>query len=177
MSKLCITYNIDAEFGEQEDDAKSVDNVKQSDFARNGSVELREVVFFFQHIPDKNEFWNQILGKNVNKITRSKELYKLIYALVFATMRAQYNFHKQRAEANDEPIEPMKRPSSEPIKELTRVIKHIIKGREESFLYSKSQYIKSFKKYLYEAAVQLNYIDADEDSQSLTSEETSVSEN
>lgn len=152
------------DYDEQDDNIKDVDSLRESDFAREVGIELHEVIFFFQHLPDKAEFWNQIIGKDEGKITRSKELYKLIYALIFATMRVQHNFERKKAEELGEEILPIERPPSEPIKELTRIIKHKIKRGRECFSFTKIEYIKGFNNYLYQAAEQLNCVDPDQDS-------------
>ena len=103
--------------------------MKDSKFAREFGVELHEIIFFLWDLKNKSEFWDQIIGKEKDEITRSKQLFKLTYALVFATIKTKHNKVMQKAEMSEqrEEIESLKKPSLDSMKELTRILKFKIK--------------------------------------------------
>eukprot|EP01083_Nonionella_stella_P059505 155687_1 len=141
----------------------ALDDGKVTDFGTQVGVELHEVIFFFQHLPDKAQFWNQIIGESKDKITTSKELFKLTYALIYATIKIRHNWKIKEAKETHS-LEPLKKPPSDSIKELTRILKHKIKRGREQFSLSKIEYIVEFNNYLYEASLLINAVDDEDDS-------------
>ncbi len=113
-----------------------IDGIADTDFAKEVGIELHEVIFFFQHLPDKAQFWDEIVGRNKDQITSSKELFKLIYALVFATMKIRHQKRK-KAEGMDmtDTDNVLQKPASNAIKELTRILKQKIRRGLFVFLY------------------------------------------
>ena len=135
----------------------------QSSFGQQMGVEIVDLIFFLQHYPDKGQFWKQIVGQNTERITRSKDLFKLTYALVFATMKIQHKQRKERAERTQERVEPLRKPSADAVKQLTRVLRQKMKRGADAFVLTKIEYIVAMNNYLYQAAVQLKCVEHDTD--------------
>ena len=117
----CYVVNND----DEEEGAECSNERTKNDFAIRVGVELHEIVYFFQHLPDKSQFWHKTIGKHKEKITRSKQLYKLTYALIYATVKMKHNKRVTRGELRKEDgtVDPAQKPPSDIVKELTRILK------------------------------------------------------